>query len=59
MAFLFTLILPTSVLAADMGLKGWGPRLGVADDPDQIIGGVHWNLEELARQLLGTGIDEA
>ena len=45
------LFLPASAQAADMGLKGWGPRLGVADDPDQIIGGVHWNSGELVRHL--------
>lgn len=36
-------------LAGDR-LQGWGPRVGLSSDPDQAIGGVHWNL--------GTGHDQ-
>jgi hypothetical protein len=44
--------------------SGWGPRFGLADDPDQIVVGVHFDLGELARHLrfvpnveLGVGDD--
>lgn len=33
-------------LAEGLGYRGWGPRVGVADDPDQIIGGVHFDFGE-------------
>jgi hypothetical protein len=28
--------------AARAELMGWGPRVGVGTDPDQVIGGLHW-----------------
>lgn len=31
---------------ADIGYRGWGPRVGLSDSPDQIIGGLHWDLGE-------------
>lgn len=37
--------------AGDIGLRQWGPRLGVSDEPDQVFGGVQWNLGELAPGL--------
>ena len=38
--------LPTA--AADIGYRGWGLRVGLADSPDQVIGGFHWDLGEWA-----------
>ena len=50
--------------AAEMGFFGWGPRLGVAEDPDQILVGVHQDLGEFVENLrfqpsldVGTGDD--
>jgi len=34
-----------------MGLRSWGPRVGVADDPDQIVGGIQWDIGDMARHL--------
>jgi hypothetical protein len=31
-----------------MGFYGWGPRLGLGDDPDQVIVGIHQDLGEFA-----------
>jgi hypothetical protein len=46
------------------GLEGWGVRVGVADDPDQVVAGVQFDLGEIARRLffrpdleLGVGDD--
>ena len=39
------------VSAAEMGLRGWGPRVGLAADPDQILLGVHWDVGDLASHL--------
>ena len=48
----------------DIGWNGWGLRTGVSDDIDQVVGGVHFNLGEFARNLrfqpdvqLGSGDD--
>jgi opacity protein-like surface antigen len=47
-----------------IGFRGFGLRVGVADDPDQVVGGVHFNLGEFVRNLrfqpdvqLGAGDD--
>jgi opacity protein-like surface antigen len=49
---------------SDIGWQGWGLRVGVADDPDQVVGGVHFNLGEFVPHLrfqpdvqLGVGDD--
>ncbi len=34
--------------AAEIGYRGWGPRVGFSGDPDQIVGGVHFDLGEFA-----------
>jgi hypothetical protein len=39
------------IAAADIGYHGWGPRVGIADDPDQGIVGVHWDLGEIVTNL--------
>lgn len=31
--------------------QGWGLRVGAADDPDQVVGGAHWDLGEFVRHL--------
>jgi len=47
-----TLALATApVLAGGPRLQGWGPRVGLASDPDQAIGGFHWNLGKVHSQL--------
>lgn len=33
---------------ADIGYRGWGLRVGLAESPDQVIGGFHWDLGEWA-----------
>ena len=38
-------------LAADVGFRGWGPRFGVSDDPDQVLGGVQFDLGEFAKHV--------
>ncbi|HEX5045008.1 MAG TPA: hypothetical protein VFV75_19095 [Candidatus Polarisedimenticolaceae bacterium] len=55
-------ILPAA--AAEMGLRGWGLRAGVASDPDQLLLGAHWDLGDVAPQFrmvpnvqLGVGDD--
>ena len=37
--------------SAEMGLRGWGLRAGVASDPDQVLLGAHWDLGDVAPQL--------
>jgi hypothetical protein len=37
--------------AAEMGLRGWGLRAGLASDPDQVLVGAHWDLGDVAPQL--------
>jgi opacity protein-like surface antigen len=34
-----------------MGWKGWGVRVGASVDPDQVYGGVHFNLGEFAKDV--------
>ena len=34
-----------------LGWRGWGVRAGVSLDPDQVFGGVHFNLGEFARDV--------
>jgi len=35
----------------EFGLRGWGPRVGLAADPDQIVAGVHFDLGEFAPRV--------
>jgi len=37
--------------SAEVGYRGWGPRVGISDDPDQIVAGVHWDLGEFAPRV--------
>ena len=43
----------------EFGLRGWGPRVGLAADPDQIVAGVHFDLGERAdaRRLLARALE--
>ncbi|MGA1796763.1 MAG: hypothetical protein ACMUIL_12980 [bacterium] len=34
-----------------MRWNGWGARVGLSDDPDQVYGGVHLNMGEFARDV--------
>jgi len=48
------LVLSSPVLAqgtAQIEYRGWGVRVGASSDPDQIYGGVHWDLGEFARNV--------
>lgn len=47
-----------------LGLRGWGPRVGLAEDPDQVVGGVHFDLGDIVDRVrfvpnfeLGVGDD--
>jgi hypothetical protein len=42
-------LVPTAAGANGLGFKGWGPRVGISSDPDQIFGGVHFDLGEFAK----------
>ena len=51
---IFLIVLLASVGSASaqgIGLYGWGPRVGVADDPDQGIVGLHADLGEFVEHL--------
>jgi len=40
-----------AVPAQDFGYRGWGPRVGVSEDPDQVFGGIHLDMGEFARNV--------
>ena len=51
--------------AEGLSFRGWGPRVGVSINPDQVFAGVHFNLGEIAHNLrfqpnleIGYGDDE-
>lgn len=46
-----TPIKPEGEPALNTSSKGWGPRVGVGFDPDQIIGGVHWDVGRFTPHL--------
>jgi hypothetical protein len=48
---LAAVVVGTSALASDIGFNGWGPRVGVSSDPDQVVGGAHFDLGEFTRNL--------
>ena len=59
---LIALVPPAS--ADGIALRGWGPRVGVASEPDQVLAGVHWDIGDLASHVrivpnvqLGVGDD--
>lgn len=45
------LLAPATALAADIEFRGWGPRVGLSDNPDQVFGGVHFDLGEFAPRV--------
>jgi len=51
LAVLTGLIVPVSARAGDFGFKGWGPRVGLSSNPDQIVGGVQFDLGEFAKNV--------
>ena len=48
---LAVLCLGTAASATDIGWNGWGPRVGVSSDPDQVVAGAHFDLGEFTRNL--------
>ncbi len=48
---LIALLAAPALTHADIEWRGWGPRVGVSDDPDQVVGGVHFDLGELANNV--------
>jgi opacity protein-like surface antigen len=36
---------------AEVGFQGWGPRIGISDDPDQVVVGAHFDLGEFAQHV--------
>jgi len=52
LSFLLVLaFVPAAALAGDLGLRSWGPRVGVSSNPDQIVGGVQFDMGEFAEHL--------
>ena len=45
-------LLASPAWAGEIRLESWGPRVGIADDPDQAIVGVHFDLGEVARHVV-------
>lgn len=45
------LLTPAVSLAGEMGFRGWGPRVGVTLDPDQIHFGAHADFGHLAERI--------
>ena len=41
----------SSAPSDDFGWRGVGPRVGLAADPDQVVGGVHFDLGEFAPRV--------
>jgi hypothetical protein len=53
----FGLVLVVLALGVPAALEpgasaAWGPRVGVADDPDQVLVGAHWTAGKLARRVV-------
>jgi len=44
-------LLSAPAQAEGLSFRGWGPRVGLSLNPDQVFGGVHFNLGEIARNL--------
>ncbi len=50
-AVLAAVALAAPAATADVGVRGWGPRFGVADDPDQVVVGVQAGLASFTRDV--------
>jgi len=48
---LVALLIPGLAAADGVGWRGWGPRGGLSSDPDQFVGGVHFDLGEFVPHL--------
>jgi hypothetical protein len=48
---LVSLFLPAAALAGDIGFRGWGPRVGISSNPDQIVGGAQFDFGEFASHV--------
>lgn len=46
-----TFCIAIALFAQASASAGWGPRVGLSSDPDQIFGGFQWNLGEVATNL--------
>lgn len=42
---------PTALAADGSGIRGWGPRVGLASDPDQLVLGLHLDAGRLATRV--------
>ncbi|MDH3283826.1 MAG: hypothetical protein OEQ13_03735 [Acidobacteriota bacterium] len=49
---LLALVSVGSASAQEIGFFGWGPRVGISADPDQLFGGVHFELGDFAENVL-------
>lgn len=50
--FVLTLVIAAwEPASAEVGLRGWGPRVGVSSDPDQVVGGIHFDLGDIVNHL--------
>ena len=47
-ALFAVLLVPALAPAGDFGYNGWGPRVAVSSDPDQVVGGVQVDFGEFA-----------
>jgi hypothetical protein len=45
------ILLPSLAAAEGLSYRGWGPRVGVSVDPDQLVAGIQIDLGELAKKL--------
>lgn len=50
LALVLSVLAPLAA-AADLGFYGWGPRLGLADEPDQFVVGFQQDLGEIIEDL--------
>lgn len=44
-------LVPGASMAEGLSYRGWGPRVGVSVDPDQVVAGFHFDLGELVKRL--------
>ena len=51
LASILLLILPSSTSADGLAYRGWGPRVGVSVNPDQLVVGFQLDLGELVKKL--------
>lgn len=50
-ALLVAFVAPAASQAAEFGFRGWGPRVGISSDPDQVFVGAHFDLGEFAENV--------